>query len=262
MSIDKATITATFHMPPEEIVELLRSKGLQVSDSWMDLWQTAHNRAFTVARTAGYDVLSDIREALVKGMNEGISYQQFTENLKPILQAKGWWGKAIDMETGEIVQQYESGRPVMLGSPRRLRLIYEQNVQTAMMAGRYRSMMGAVKTHPYWQYVAIMDENTRTGHASLNGKVFRADDSIWSVIYPPNGWRCRCRVRPMTAGAVQRAGLSVGSSDGYIREIELPQHNGTTVKVKQVALPYLDKPFQPDIGWDYNPAIGYYRDAA
>lgn len=118
MSIDKATITAAFHMPPEEIVAFLRSKGLQVSDSWMDLWQTAHNRAFTVARSAGYDVLGDIRDALVKGMNEGLSYQQFTENLKPILQAKGWWGKAIDMETGDILQ-HESGSPVMLGSPRR-----------------------------------------------------------------------------------------------------------------------------------------------
>lgn len=260
--MDKATITAAFNMPPEQAVAFLRSKGLQVTDSWMDLWQTAHDRAFTVARSAGYDVLDDIRQGLIEAMNKGQSYKEFTDNLKPILQSKGWWGKAIDMETGEILQQYDSGRPVMLGSPRRLKLIYEQNVQTAFMAGRYRSMIDSVDTHPYWQYVAVMDNRTRPTHASLNLRVFRHDDPVWSVIYPPNGWRCRCRVRPLSKWAVESEGISVGSAENYIKEIDVPRRDGSSIRVKQVALPDLPKPFQPDLGWDYNPAISYYRDAA
>lgn len=249
-------------MPPEQAVEFLRSKGLQVTDSWMDLWQAAHRRAFTVARSAGYDVLDDIRQGLIEAMNKGQSYKEFTDNLKPILQSKGWWGKAIDMETGEILQQYDSGRPVMLGSPRRLKLIYEQNIQTAFMAGRYRSMMAAVRTHPYWQYVAIKDERTRPSHAALHLRVFRYDDAAWSIIYPPNGWRCRCRVRPLSTAAFNRENLQLGSAEGHIREVELPRRDGSIVRVKQLALPSLEKPFQPDAGWDYNPAMDYYRDAA
>ena len=53
MGIDKAAIIAALKMPPEQAVEFLRSKGLQVSDSWRDLWQTAHLRAFTVAHPDG-----------------------------------------------------------------------------------------------------------------------------------------------------------------------------------------------------------------
>lgn len=259
MSVDQATILAAMKMPPEQAVEFLRSKGLQISDSWRDLWQVAHRRAFTVARSAGYDVLEDIRQALLEAMANGESYQQFIDKLKPTLQAKGWWGKAIDKETGEITTYHpDSSRPVELGSPRRLKLIYEQNVQTAFMAGRYRSMKDSAGTHPYWQYVAVLDSRTRPSHRSMNGRVFRHDDVAWSVAYPPNGWRCRCRAKPLTDAALQREGLVVGTGDGYVRQVDVPQRDGSVLKVKRLALPGMDKPFQPDAGWDYNPAADYH----
>ena len=116
MSIDKSTLLAAFNMPPEQAVEFLRSKGLQVSESWRDLWQTAHRRTFTVARSAGYDVLEDIRSALVESMSKGESYQQFIDKLTPTLQAKGWWGKEIDYETGEITVYPGTSRPVGIRS--------------------------------------------------------------------------------------------------------------------------------------------------
>ncbi len=209
MSIDKSTLLAAFNMPPEQAVEFLRSKGLQVSESWRDLWQTAHRRAFTVARSAGYDVLEDIRSALVESMSKGESYQQFIDKLTPTLQAKGWWGKEIDYETGEITVYPGTSRPVELGSPRRLKLIYEQNMQTAFQAGRWRGMKAATATHPFWRYVAVLDNRTRPTHRAMHGRVFRHDDAGWSVAYPPNGWKCRCRAQPLTASAVRRNGYEV-----------------------------------------------------
>ena len=259
MSIDQATIVAAMKMPPEQAVEFLRSKGLQVSDSWRDLWQVAHRRAFTVARSAGYDVLEDIRQALLDALAKGESYQQFTDKLTPTLQAKGWWGKAIDKATGEITTYHpDSSRPVELGSPRRLKLIYEQNMQTAFMAGRYRSMKDSVGTHPYWQYVAVLDSRTRPTHRAMNGRVFRHDDVAWSVAYPPNGWRCRCRATPLSESALRREGLVVGSAEGYVQQVDVPQKDGSMLKVKRLVLPGMDKPFQPDAGWDYNPAADYH----
>jgi SPP1 gp7 family putative phage head morphogenesis protein len=263
MSVNQATILAAMKMPPEQAVEFLRSKGLKVSNSWRDLWKASHRRAFTVARSAGYAVLKDIKQALLEAMAKGESYQQFIDNLKPTLQAKGWWGKAIDKQTGEIITYHpDSSRPVELGSPRRLKLIYEQNVQTAFMAGRYREMKSAVETHPYWQYVAVLDNRTRPSHRAMHGRVFRHDDAVWSVAYTPNGWRCRCRVRPLTAAAVQRMGLVVDSADGYISEARVPQKDGSYIRVKKIKLPGMNKPFQPDAGWDYNPAEHFERIAA
>ena len=262
MSIGSAELIAAFRMPPELAVAYLRSKGLKVSGNWREVWQAAHARAFTVAQSAGYDVLGDIRDSLETAMNEGQSYNQFIDSLEPTLRKKGWWGVKTDLSTGEIELHKGMDRPVELGTPRRLQLIYEQNIQTAFMAGRYRTMKEAVVTHPYWEYVAVMDERTRPEHARLNGMLFRHDDPIWSVIYPPNGFRCRCRVRPASIASVERRGLTVHSSDGYITEYQYQRRDGSVVPVKQIQLPNMDKPFRPDVGFDYNPAEEYYRGAA
>lgn len=263
MAIDSAAVIAAMNMPPEEAIKLLESKGLVVSDSWRDLWKTANARAFTVARTAGFDVLDDLRTALTDAMQAGQTFESFQKQITPILQKKGWWGKAIDPETGEIIKTYEgTTRPVEYGSPRRLKLIYEQNTQTAFMAGRYKEMMDAVDTHPYWQYVAVLDSRTRPAHRALNGRVFRYDDPVWAVAFPPNGWRCRCRTRPLSAARVKRESLAISSGEGHIKEIEIVRKSGAVDKVKQIKLPGMQKPFTPDVGWDYNAAAAYFGEAA
>lgn len=261
---DAADIVAAFGMPPEAAIAYLAGKGLQVSDSWRNMWRDAHARAFTVARTAGYNVLQDIHTAVLEALDQGKSMDQFIAELKPTLQAKGWWGKTIDPETGEIkTYRPDSGKPVQLGSPRRLRLIYDQNAQTAFMAGRYNSMMEAVETHPFWEYVAVLDSRTRPQHRALAGMIFRYDDPLWAVAYPPNGWRCRCRVRPVSAASMAASGKTVRTAAGYIRVADVPLYGGGSVKVQRIILPG-EKPFQPDPGWDYNPAANFatFRKAA
>ena len=39
---------------------------------------------------------------------------------------------------------------------------------------------------------------------------------------------------------------------------DLVQKDGSMLKVKRLVLPGMDKPFQPDAGWDYNPAADYH----
>ena len=152
----------------------------------------AHATAFTVAKTAGMDVVGDIYAAVVKAAESGQTLEQFSEQLTPVLQAKGWWGRqdVPHPDTGEI-------QTVRLGSPHRLKTIYLTNMQSAYMAGRYAEMMDAVDTHPYWEYVAVNDERTRETHRLLHGSVYAADDPVWDSLYPPLDYRCCCRVRPL-----------------------------------------------------------------
>lgn len=248
-----ADIALAFGMPPEEAMAYLQSKGLRPSKGWRELWQAAHARAFTVAQSAGYDVLADIKQALLDAMAEGKTLEVFLKELTPTLQAKGWWGKKVDpnsadQETGEI-------KPVQLGSPRRLRLIYEQNLQTAYMAGRYQTMVASVETHPFWEYVAVMDSRTRPSHAALNGRIFRYDDPAVALVYPPNGWRCRCRMVPLSEGRL--AGRRVDTGAGYISTYSKSYADGSVTAIRGIKLPNMDKPFIPDAGWDYNPAVQF-----
>jgi uncharacterized protein with gpF-like domain len=114
-------------------------------------------------------------------------------------------------------------------------------------------------------YVAVMDSRTRTQHRVLHGRVFRYDDPFYGAFYPPNGYRCRCRVRTLSA---DRVGSGPGqtplsSSAGRLDQVEvaLSKTNpdaGTT----QVARYMLTSPGYPrqlrqyvqvDPGWSHSP---------
>lgn len=71
-----------------------------------------------------------------------------------------------------------------------------------MQASRYYSMKDRVDALPYWRYETMEDSRVRQAHANLNNKVFHHDDKIWNIIYPPNGWRCRCSVTPIDDGSI------------------------------------------------------------
>jgi SPP1 gp7 family putative phage head morphogenesis protein len=203
-----ADLKVIFGLGPQQAIDYLAAKGYAVTWDWRQMLDDAHNQAFTVAKAMRLDLLSDIRAALETALQQGQTLKQFTANLTPVLQAQGWWGKQV------IVDSQGVGELVQLGSPRRLKTIYQTNLQSAYMAGRKAAMEDTADTHPYWMYTGIQDGNTRASHRALIGKVFRHDDPIWSAIFPPNGFNCRCRVTALTEAAVRRRGLSVQSSAG------------------------------------------------
>lgn len=185
-------------------------------------------------------------------MESGGTFKDFQAEIEPILKAKGWWGKAIDPQTGEILKAYpNSNRPVEYGSPARLQLIYEQNVQSAFMAGRMQSALQSTKTHPYWMYVAVMDDRTRPAHRALHGVVRRYDDPFWQINMPPNGYRCRCRFTPLTAREVKRRGITV-PEPGKIETVQVILPNGE-VRDHRRYRSADGKVYAPDIGFDHAP---------
>ncbi|TMN39085.1 phage minor head protein [Pseudoalteromonas sp. S2755] len=240
-------LSIAFNKPPADAVAYFKSKGYAISDEWHDVLTTAHAKAFTVARVQSMEVLEAIRKYTDTALAEGLTAKQFREQLTPELQKLGWWGKTKN----------EQGDSVQLGSPYRLNNIYRTNLQTAYMSGRYRRMLARSKTHPYWQYVAIDDAQTRPEHRLLHGKVFRFDDPIWQTIFPPNGWGCRCRVRALTAEQVKARGLTVEDGSGYVQQFdaEIVSRESGEVKTTEharVKLPSGDV-MTPDVGWAYSP---------
>ena len=131
-----SSLRAVFKKPAQEVVAYFAAKRAQPSEGWETVSAAEHQRAFTVAQTAGFNVLGDMQEALQRARDEGWSRAKFTEHLEPLLRAKGWWGKAIDPATGEILQHYPgSSKPVEYGSPARLRLVHDSNVVDQLRRG-------------------------------------------------------------------------------------------------------------------------------
>ena len=192
-------------LAPEEAIAYFKAKGLHLEPTfdWRDMWQESHGSAFTIAKSAGFDILGDVHAACLKNLEEGRTLRQFSEELMPTLAAKGWWGrkKMVDPVTGEE-------REVQLGSPRRLRTIYDVNLRTAQSAGAWRHIESTKKRRPWLRYVAILDSRTRPDHKDWHGTVLPVDDPWWETHFPPNGWRCRCTVQQLSGHDLEDFGFT------------------------------------------------------
>ena len=109
-------------------------------------------------------------------------------------------------------------------------------------AARYKRQREVTGAFPFWRYLAVVDPSTRESHRGLHEKVFRADDPIWNVIYPPNGPGCRCRVQTLTDAQVLRRGINVLVSAFVEDGIRAGWQDGEEEHV-----------FVPDPGWGFDP---------
>lgn len=239
---------------PLEAIVFFKRKGYALSWNWYDTWKQAHTRAFTVAKVMKADILQDIRSMINKAQSDGITFQQFKKELAPRLQEKGWWGKKeiVDTDTGLVTQ-------VQLGSVRRLQTIYQTNLQTSYMAGRYKQQVESGM--PYMQYLSVIDGQTTDRCRSMHLRTFAATDPVWDTLYPPNHWNCRARVRTLTQSKVIRENISIDDSTGKLvtktatigKDEDKRQVQVTGFKINDGST------FWPDPGWDYNPGKSDFK---
>jgi len=229
-------------LPPEKAIEYFASKNIKITWDWHDLWEKSQAKAFTVAGAMKADILQAIKDEIEDALKNGTPLSEFKENLIPRLKSLGWLSDSPEK------------------MPWRLENIYRTNMQTAFMAGRYREMMENVKNRPYWQYLAVMDMRTRPAHAALNGKIFRYDDPFWKTHYPPNGFRCRCRVRALSEQDIKEKNLTVESGkDHMIWEERQLSKDGPVVRVAGYEDPRTGIRYFTDVGWSYNPGEDFWK---
>ncbi|MFY4986059.1 phage minor head protein [Acinetobacter baumannii] len=250
-------LKALFELPPSDAISYLEKKGFKIGWDWHETLDNAHSRAFTVAKVARMDLLQDIRESLVTALEKGQTLEQWKASITPTLQSKGWWGKKT------VINPEGREQEVQLGSPRRLRTIYDTNMQSAFAAGRYKAMLAGAETRPYWEWRHITISNPRKQHVALNGRLFRFDDPFWNVAYPPSEWGCKCRVIARSAREVEGKEILSGEgneSDIYER-VGVDRNTGADVIVKrtQFDIPTKDGKltFAPAAGFNGSPASSY-----
>jgi SPP1 gp7 family putative phage head morphogenesis protein len=236
-----------FKKPPNEVTRFFNEKKLQPSFHWQDVMLDEHALAFTVAKSAGYDVLADIQKALVKTIEQRQDFDEFRKSLEPLLKNKGWWGKAqqIDPLTGKPVE-------VRLGSVRRLKTIYWANVETAYAAGEWERTWRTRRVLPYLEYLISTAAHKRPEHLEWVGTVLEVEDPWWDTHYPPNGWNCQCRVRQ----------LSEEEAQGRPRFGDRPEDLGSQIFVNKRTGEVSRVPNGIDPGWNNNPGKFRQRNAA
>jgi SPP1 gp7 family putative phage head morphogenesis protein len=191
---------------PEEAIAFFRAKGFAIGFNWQDIFKQEHVRDFTVAKAMTRDLLEDFRSAVDKALAEGTTLATFRKELQPTLEAKGWWGKKVmlDPATGqhEVVQ---------LGSPRRLKTIFDTNVRTAYQAGKWERVQRSKKAFPFLEYSAVMDGRERPEHGAWDGIILPVDHPWWDTHYGPCDWNCRCTAVARSQRMLDREGKTVSA---------------------------------------------------
>ena len=184
---------------PRDALAYFRDKDLRVGFDFQDVWGQEHAHSFTVAKAMKVDILDDVRAGLDEALAEGKTFRDFSRELKPKLQEKGWWGikDEIDPSTGER-------RRVQLGSPRRLKTIYQSNLRSARSAGQWQRIQRTKETQPYLLYELGPSENHREEHVSWAGTLLPVDHPWWRDHMTPNGYGCKCRVRQVSEVEAER----------------------------------------------------------
>ena len=114
---------------------------------------------------------------------------------------------------------------------------YDTALLTSEAASTYRRLMGKTKLFPYWEYRTVGDDRVRPSHRRLEGVILSWNDVRWKKIFPPNDWRCRCRVVP-------RMGHEVKKEDVETSRQRVDEFFGTTTWKKAEAQ-----------GWGVNRAL-------
>lgn len=234
-------------LKPDEAIRYFESKGYAIGFNWHDVEAKAHATAFTVAGVLKQDVLEDIRSALKKSLTEGGTLRQFERQLTPVLTQKGWLGKGLVADEDGVLE----GKQL---TPRRLRTIFETNMQSAYGAGRYEEQLANAAFRPYLERIAVLDTHTRPRHAALNGFTARIDDPVWQFMYPPDGYGCRCRVRARTQADIDAGGRVIQSWADKIETVKQAWGPDDTREVQ--ALRINGELYTPDAGFGHNPGQG------
>lgn len=201
-----------------------KAKKILPGFSHYDVWLYQHSLAFTVAKMMDADMLAEVKDAIEAAQRNGTAFADFKKRLKPYLMAKGWWGEQVMTDPLE-------GEPklVQLGSTRRLKTIFDTNMRTAFAAGQWQRIQSNKKALPYLRYNKSASGHPRDGHKRYYGLVLPVDHDIWKVIFPPNGYGCKCSVSALTARQAEEEGIG-GEPDVEMVEFTNPR-TGKTVLI-------------------------------
>jgi hypothetical protein len=222
---------------PPEVTRYLQNKGFKVGFSWLDTEPEEHAVSFTVAKAMQVDLLGDIQAELLRANAEGLPFRAFAKSLTPKLQARGWWGQALmeDPATGALEK-------VQLGSPRRLKTIYDANIRTARAAGQWERIERTKALLPFLEYRLGPSEDHRPHHEDKAGVILPVDHPFWDEWMPPNGWGCKCWVKQITRRAADAKG-------GVSADPVVPDRTWTNKRTGETQL----VPQGIDPGWQRNP---------
>jgi SPP1 gp7 family putative phage head morphogenesis protein len=174
----------------QRAVDWVASRVPYLADEFEAIDQDARAVGFTVARVQTLRAVQDVRAAIRDDIAEGGTLREFRSRI----------GRAVD--EGAL-------------SNAETEALYRTHTARAYSAGQIAVLQSpAVRDQfPYLMYSATHDSRVRKDHLAMERHglqgtaVYRADDPVWQVFYPPWGWNCRCVVIPIDVATAAEEGV-------------------------------------------------------
>lgn len=196
-----STVTAKSTPFAEAIGHFQRKTRIPIQ-SYADLSGEVHAKGFMIAGATNDAMLADFQSALLKAQETGTTLNQFRDDFDRFVSAYGW---------------QHTGKPGW-----RSAVIFNTNMRTSLMAGKWERAQRVKESMPYLRYTQVQRPTKRENHAQWHGKIVPIDDPWWNTHYPPNGWGCRCSVMSVSDALIQQEGWEVWdkpeSVDGDVPE--------------------------------------------
>lgn len=207
-----------------EAIANIRSKLAIPTNRWDDYLTLPRGKAFTVAGATKADLLNDLQEDIAQALENGESISAFRKRFDQTTQKHGW--------------TYNGKRGW------RTRVIYDNNLRSAHMAGRWEQIQRVKHRRPYLVYYTVGDDRVRRQHRQWHHLALPVDDGFWDSHYPPNGWGCRCYITSANDALLKRLGITPAD--------KAPALNETTRVSQSTGEVYGNVPAGIDVGWNHN----------
>lgn len=175
--------------PFVEATDHFRRKLRLPIKTYRDLSGECHAKAFMIAGATNDAMLADFQREIQKALDTGTSIQKFRDQFDSIVAAHGW--------------QYR-GKPGW-----RSAVIFNTNMRTSYMAGKWQQAWDNREMMPYLRYVQVQRPTKRQEHSAWHGLVLPIDHPFWSTHYPPNGWGCLCTAQSVSDARLAAEGWQV-----------------------------------------------------
>ena len=200
----------------------LKGKLPEGTLAWDDLSGPVHGKVFAIAGATNTDLVGDIQKSLVSALEKGATITQFRRDFDAAVQKHGW--------------TYKGKRGW------RTSVIFNNNMRSAHMAGRWEQLLANSDRRPYLQYRTAGDSRVRPQHRQWNGLIYPIGDAFWQTHYPPNGWGCRCTIRAYSDADLGSLGVKPSSKFDLKTRTVVSQDGEIKDQV----------PVGIDPGWDHN----------
>lgn len=200
---------------------------------WDDLRLGDHAHGFMVAGLARQDVLDDMRDAITRAIRDGETLEDFRSRFNDIVRGR-WEGFTGD----------GSAR----GLAWRTRIIYQTNLRTSYMAGRWETL----RKFPFLRYNHHTLLNPREQHLAWDDLIIAANDPWWAIHYPPNGWGCRCDATGVSDQRLRALGRKADGAPAPITGDPPPEwsyHVGEAARSLPVAAAFGERVMQLPPAW-------------